>query len=35
MSATIIEDYQNLGKTAISTIVLVFLTILFFVGFRE
>lgn len=35
MSEAIIKDYDNLGSTAISTIVLVFLTILFFVWFRE
>jgi len=32
---TIIEDYKNLGTTALQTIVLVFLTIFVFVGFRE
>lgn len=31
----IIEDYKNLGTTAIQTLVLVFLTIFVFVGFRE
>jgi multidrug efflux pump subunit AcrB len=31
----IIEDYRNLGQTALQTIVLVFLTIFVFVGLRE
>ncbi len=35
MGETIIEDYESLWKTALTTIVLVFITILFFVGFRE
>ncbi|MDQ7022494.1 MAG: efflux RND transporter permease subunit [Candidatus Gracilibacteria bacterium] len=35
MSETIKKDYAILGTTAITTVVLVFLTILFFVGFRE
>ncbi len=35
MSAAIIEDYAILGQTALTTIILVFITILFFVGFRE
>jgi len=35
MSEAIIEDYDNLLNTAITTVILVFLTILFFVGFRE
>jgi len=35
MSEKIIEDYENLWNTAITTIILVFITILFFVGFRE
>lgn len=35
MSENIKKDYLSLWKNAISTIVLVFLTILFFVGFRE
>jgi len=35
MSAAIVEDYKILGNTALTTIILVFITILFFVGFRE
>jgi len=35
LGETIIEDYKNLGTTAIQTIILVFLTIFVFVGFRE
>ncbi len=35
MSAMIIEDYENLSRTAIITIILVFLVIMFFIGFRE
>lgn len=35
MSAAIIKDYDNLSTTAITTIILVFLTILFFVWFKE
>lgn len=35
MSETIKEDYAVLWQTAVTTIILVFLTILFFVGFRE
>ena len=35
LSEAIIEDYKNLGQTAIQTLVLVFLTIFIFVGFRE
>ncbi len=35
MSKAIIEDYDNLSDTALTTIVLVFITIMFFVGFRE
>lgn len=35
MSEAIIEDYANLSNTAISTIVLVFITIMFFVWFKE
>ncbi|MFK7780244.1 MAG: efflux RND transporter permease subunit [Candidatus Gracilibacteria bacterium] len=35
MSELIIEDYRNLSKTAATTIILVFITIMFFVGFRE
>ncbi len=35
MSVAIIEDYDVLTSTAITTIILVFITILFFVGFRE
>ena len=35
MSAAIIEDYASLWKTAVTTIILVFLTIWFFVWFRE
>jgi len=31
----IIEDYKNLGQTALQTLVLVFLTIFVFVGLRE
>jgi multidrug efflux pump subunit AcrB len=35
MSEQIVEDYWNLWNTALTTIILVFITILFFVGFRE
>ena len=35
MSELIIEDYKNLSKTAIQTLIFVFLTILIFVWFRE
>ena len=35
MSETIKEDYSSLWRTAITTLILVFFTILFFVGFRE
>jgi len=35
MSERIVKDYNNLSNTAISTIVLVFITIIFFVWFRE
>ncbi|MDD2870697.1 MAG: efflux RND transporter permease subunit [Candidatus Gracilibacteria bacterium] len=35
MGDTIEEDYANLANTALSTIILVFFTIIFFVGFRE
>ncbi|MDD3646082.1 MAG: efflux RND transporter permease subunit [Candidatus Gracilibacteria bacterium] len=35
MSEAIIKDYENLSSTALSTIVLVFITIMFFVGLRE
>ncbi len=35
MSELIIDDYNNLSKTAIQTLLLVFITILLFVGFRE
>lgn len=35
MSEAIIEDYANLSNTALSTIILVFITIMFFVWFRE
>ncbi len=35
MSELIVEDYKNLWWTAMSTIVLVFITILIFVWFRE
>lgn len=35
MSESIIEDYWNLSNTAISTIVLVFITIMFFVWLKE
>lgn len=35
MSAEIIKDYENLSNTAITTIILVFLVIMFFVWFRE
>ena len=35
MSELIIEDYDNLSKTAMQTIVLVFITILIFIWFRE
>lgn len=35
MSELIIEDYDNLSKTATTTIILVFITIMFFVWFRE
>jgi len=35
MGVAIVEDYENLSSTALTTIVLVFITILFFVGFRE
>jgi len=35
MSELIIEDYNNLSKTAVQTIILVFLTILIFVWFKE
>ncbi|MCD5375456.1 efflux RND transporter permease subunit [Candidatus Gracilibacteria bacterium] len=35
LGEAIIEDYQNLGQTALQTLVLVFITIFVFVGFRE
>jgi len=35
MSKAIIEDYDNLSETAITTLILVFITIMFFVWFRE
>ncbi|QFR39107.1 efflux RND transporter permease subunit [Candidatus Gracilibacteria bacterium 28_42_T64] len=35
MSEAIIEDYTNLSSTAMQTLVLVFITILLFVGLRE
>jgi len=35
LGEVIIEDYKNLGTTAIQTLVLVFLTIFVFVGLRE
>ncbi|PID87704.1 hypothetical protein CSB07_00070 [Candidatus Gracilibacteria bacterium] len=35
MSELIKDDYKNLGSTAVTTIILVFITILLFVGFRE
>lgn len=35
MSEAIIKDYENLSSTALSTIVLVFITIMFFVWLRE
>ncbi len=35
MSETIVEDYKNLWTTAVSTIILVFITILIFVWLRE
>ncbi len=35
MGENIIEDYQTLWKTALTTIILVFITILFFVWFTE
>lgn len=35
MSVAIIDDYKTLGFTAISTLILVFITILFFVWLRE
>ena len=35
LSQVIVEDYANLADTAILTLVLVFFTILIFVGFRE
>lgn len=35
MSELIIEDYKNLSNTWISTIILVFITILIFIWFRE
>ena len=35
MSVAIVEDYETLSSTALTTIILVFITILFFVGFRE
>ena len=35
MSVAIIEDYDNLSSTALITLILVFIVIMFFVGFRE
>ncbi|MDP2091205.1 MAG: efflux RND transporter permease subunit [Candidatus Gracilibacteria bacterium] len=35
MGVNILEDYEKLSNTAISTVILVFLTIIFFVGLRE
>ncbi|MCP4523060.1 MAG: efflux RND transporter permease subunit, partial [Candidatus Gracilibacteria bacterium] len=35
LSEVIIDDYANLGKTAGQTLILVFITILLFVGLRE
>ena len=35
LGAAIVEDYKNLGSTAIQTFILVFLTIFIFVGLRE
>jgi len=35
LAEIIIEDYKNLAKTALQTLVLVFLTIFIFVGLRE
>ncbi len=35
LSEVIVEDYKNLSETALITLVLVFITILLFVGFRE
>ncbi len=35
MSELIIQDYDNLSRTATTTIILVFITIMFFVWFRE
>ena len=35
LGASIIDDYKNLWKTALQTLILVFLTIFIFVGIRE
>lgn len=35
LSEVIIEDYKNLASTALQTLALVFITILFFVSFKE